>query len=233
MMKITPWKWFNRDPVTVEVEQSPLPPEEVVPLPNIVLIHGAHQSNITFEYFRHALPGFNYINVEWSTTGGFYDNLDEMIVAIKDRGPVFLVGHSMGGIYAAHLSQHVECVGGVTIAAPWGGSRAADWFKYIVPGYPLYREVGTKSPIILDAMQFNLPGRWTNYVSTEGNVPGMGGENDCVLTIESMAARKDIRSKYIRATHYEIVMSGELIHSVGKDFLRASEKYQSTVDKRK
>jgi hypothetical protein len=88
MKKLTPWKWFNRDPVTVEVEQ---PPEDNTPLPTIVLIHGAHQSNITFEYFRHALPGFRYINVDWSTTGGFHDNLDEMIVAIKDQGPVFLV----------------------------------------------------------------------------------------------------------------------------------------------
>lgn len=224
MMTLKPWKWFNRNPVTVEIE-PPHAHEEHAPLPSIVLIHGAHQSNVTFNFLRHALPGFQYINIEWSTTGGFYNNLEEMVDAVKDKGPVYLVGHSMGAIYAAHLSQFVHCIGGAAIAAPWGGSKAADWVRYMVPNYPLYKEVGTKSPIIYDAQQFDLPGRWTNYVSTEGNVPGIGGQNDCVLTIESMTARKDLRNKYIKATHYEIVLSTDLIHSVGKNFLRASEKY--------
>lgn len=229
MITIRPWKWFNRESITVEIEQ-PQKHEEHAPLPSIVLIHGAHQSNVTFEYFRHALPGFQYINIEWSTTGGFYNNLEEMGHALKNAGPVYLVGHSMGGIYSAHLSQHIDCIGGATISAPWGGSKAADWLRYMMPNYPLYKEVGTGSPIILDAQIFDLPGRWTNYVSTEGDVPGMGGKNDCVLTIDSMTTRKDLHTKYIKATHYEIVMSGDLIHSVGKNFLRASEKFQSGID---
>jgi pimeloyl-ACP methyl ester carboxylesterase len=152
-----------------------------------------------------------------------------MIVAIQDRGPVYLVGHSMGCIYAAHLSQHVDCIGGAALSAPWGGSKAADWLRYTTPNYPLYKEVGTKSPIIITGRQFKLPGQWTNYVSTNGNVPGMGEKNDCVLTVASMTARTDIKHKFIDATHYEILMSTSLIHSIGKDFLRASEKYQNNA----
>lgn len=225
---LRPWNWFKREPVSIEVEE-PHAHEEHAPLPSIVLIHGAHQSNVTFEYFRHALPGFQYINVEWSPVGGFYNNLDEMCAAVEPRGPVYIVGHSMGGIYAAHLAQHVECIGGATIATPWGGSKQADWVN-IVMQYPLYKEVGTKSQVIIDARNHDLPGRWTNYVSTQGNVPGMNEPNDCVLTVKSMTARKDIRTKYIEATHYEIVMSTDLIHSIGKNFIRASEKYHSEVD---
>lgn len=221
----SPLKWFKRNSVTVEIEHPHIY-EDQSPLPSMVLIHGAHQSNVTFEYLRHALPSFHYINIEWSPTGGFANNLNEMIEYVKTRGPVYLVGHSMGSIYAAHLSQHVECIGGATISAPWGGSKAADWIRYMMPSYPLYKEVGTKSPIILDAQKFTLPGQWINYVSTEGNVPGMNEQNDCVLTVSSMTARKDLYTKFIKATHYEIVMSTALIHSVGKNFLRASEKYQ-------
>lgn len=225
MINLRPWKWFHREAVSVEIEH-PQVFEENAPLPAIVLIHGAHQSNVTFEYFRHALPGFHYYNIEWSPLGGFYNNLEEMVSAVKDNGPVYIVGHSMGAIYAAHLSQQVNCIGGAALAAPWGGSKTADWVRYMVPNYPLYKEVGTKSPIIKDAREFPLPGRWTNYVSTEGNIPGMGGHNDCVLTIESMTTRKDLHTKYIKATHYELIMSTAMIHSIGKNFLRASEKYQ-------
>lgn len=225
MVSINPIKWFYRTPVNVEVEHVQVQ-EDQVPLPNIVLIHGAHQSNVSFEYMRHALPGFKYINVEWHAESGFELNFEEMKAALKSHtDPVYIIGHSMGSIYAAHLSQHLNCIGGAAISAPWEGSKQADWVRYMMPSYPLYREVGTKSPIITKARTMTLPGRWTNYVSTEGNVPGCGGPNDCVLTIESMTARKDMYTKYIKATHYEILMSTDLIHLIGKNFLRASEKF--------
>ena len=223
---LIPWKWFQRKPITVEIEH-PVDHDDNASLPSIVLIHGANQSNVSFEYLRYVLSGFQYINIEWNPTSGFYDNLDEMIVAVKDSGPVYLVGHSMGCIYAAHLSQHVDCIGGAALSAPWGGSKAADWLRYATPSYPLYKEVGTKSPIIVTGREFKLPGQWINYVSTKGDVPGIGEKNDCVLTVASMTARTDIKHKFIDATHYEILMSTSLIHSIGKNFLRASEKHQN------
>jgi pimeloyl-ACP methyl ester carboxylesterase len=224
------WSWFETQSIVVEIAKPTAKPTQPS-LPSIVLIHGANQTNTSFEFIRHALPGFRYINIEWSPTAGFHSNLDEMIAAVSEAGPVYLVGHSMGCIYAAHLSQHVECIGGAALAAPWGGSKAADWVRYMVPNYPLYKEVGTKSPIIKTAATLTLPGRWTNFITTQGDVPGMGGQNDCVLTLASMETRKDIFDVYIDATHYEVLLSPDLIHSLGKNFLSASEKYQPPLDK--
>lgn len=222
--------WPTPKPIIVDIAPAKVKPKKA-PLPSVVLIHGANQSSTSFEFIRHALPGFKYINIDWTATTPFEHNLDQMIDAVKDTGPVYLVGHSMGAIYAAHLSQHVNCIGGGALSAPWGGSKAADWLRYTTPSYPLYKEVGTKSPIIKEAAAYKLPGRWTNYITTQGNIPGMGGENDCVLTTVSMETRKDIYDMYIDATHYEVLLNLEIIQSLGKNFLIASERYDPTVDK--
>jgi len=221
--------WQNKKNIIVEVDPPVYEPEDSTTLPTIVLIHGANQTRLSFEYIRHALPCFQYINIEWNAFGNFYENTEEMINVLDGSGPVYIVGHSMGGIYAAHIAASVDCIGGSTISTPWGGSRAADWIKYLTPSYKLYYDVGTKGAPVLEAQAAALPGRWTNYISTAGNVPGMGDSNDCVLTISSMTKREDIYNVYIDATHYEILMSPKMIHSIGKNILRASEKNENSA----
>lgn len=223
-MKLFELNWFKKPDNGRKELETPRVTVDISPLPSIVLIHGANQTNLTFEYVRNALPGFTFINIDWSPSAGFKDNLAAMINAVKESGYVYLVGHSMGGIYAAHLSQHVDCIGGATIASPWAGSKAANFLKYVVPSDPIYREVQTKSVILKEAREFNLPGRWTNYVTTRGDLPGLGGANDCVLTYESMTARADLHTKFIDATHYEVVMSPLMVQSLANNFLKATEK---------
>lgn len=213
--------------ISVDVDLPSQEPEDVAPMPNIVLIHGANQTKMSFEYIRHALPCFQYINIEWDAFGNFYENVEQMVSVVEKAGPVYIVGHSMGGIYAAHIAESVDCIGGSTISTPWGGSKAADWIRYLTPSYKLYYDVGTKGAPVLEAQKAVLPGRWTNYISTTGNVPGMGDQNDCVLTVTSMSTRKGIYNKYINATHYEILMSPDMIHSIGKNILRAAETHSN------
>jgi pimeloyl-ACP methyl ester carboxylesterase len=223
-MHFNPHRWFSTKPKSSKPAVNFPGKIEHSIFPSIVLIHGANQTSGTFEYMRHALPGFDYINLEWSPVKEFNDNLADMTAVLDNHGPVYVVGHSMGGIYAAHLSQQADVIGGATIATPWGGSKAADWAKMVLPAFQVYKDVSTRATPITQAQTLDLPGHWTNYVTTRGNVPGLGGDNDCVLTVKSMTARTDIYTKYIDATHYEIVLNNELIHSLAKNFLRASEK---------
>ena len=117
----------------------------------MVLIHGAYQSSTSFAFLKHLLPQYQFISLGWDVKGKFNQNLKEMRSILKEHAPLYFVGHSMGGIYAAHLSESVNCIGGTAVSVPWGGSKAADWMKYIVPRHLLYHEVATSSPIVVKA----------------------------------------------------------------------------------
>lgn len=215
-----PWTWFKEDEVTVEIE--PIAIEQV--LPSIVLVHGANASNLTFAHIRSQMPTYHFINIDYSSSNGFYNNLDNMIDALADVGPVYLVGHSLGGIFALHLSQEIDVIGGTTISTPFGGSKTADWAKYMSPHHQVFKDVGVKSKPIVEAKEFELPGKWHNFVSTAGTVPWHGGQNDGVLTVDSMSARQDMRHAFVDSNHYEIVVNDDVISSINNNFIKAVKK---------
>lgn len=190
----------------------------------MVLIHGAYQSSTSFAFLKHLLPQYQFISLGWDVKGKFNQNLKEMRSILKGHAPLYFVGHSMGGIYAAHLSESVNCIGGTAVSVPWGGSKAADWMKYIVPRHQLYHEVATSSPIVVKARTMRLPGIWKNIVTTHGDNPGLKKPNDCVLSCDSMEARDDLPYAMLDATHHEALLRVDLIRSIEKNFLEAVEK---------
>ena len=44
-----------------------------------------------------------------------------------------MIGHSLGGLYALHLTKHVNVAGAVSISTPFAGSWTADWAIFFVP----------------------------------------------------------------------------------------------------
>ena len=176
--------------------------------PHVVWIHGANQSSNSFNYLRSHLPNWNCTLVEYSSHNTFYSNLTEILLNVKDQGPLFVVGHSLGGIYGLHLLKHCDVVGGVSISTPFRGSSAADWAKYIIPSYQLFKDVGRKSRPIVEANSIAVNVPWTQIVSTTGGVPYLNGENDGVVTVASMEHRKDdMDCIRVPHTHYEVVCS--------------------------
>ena len=174
----------------------------------VIWIHGANQSGLSFQYLRSLTRFKNELVVEYDTSNKFYSNLEILSNEINNvRGPYFIIGHSLGGLYALHLTKHVEIVGAVSISTPFAGSWTADWARFFVPTYQLFREVGRRSIPIKESQAINLNVDWTQIVSTKGNVPYHGGQNDGVCTIKSMKSRKDMELIEVPHTHFEVMCS--------------------------
>lgn len=175
--------------------------------PTVVWIHGANQTSLSFNYLRTKTNFEKEYLIDYSSMNRFYSNLDKMILDLKNIGPTFLIGHSLGGLYALHLTKHVDVVGGVSISTPFRGSSTADWAKYMVPNYPLFKDVGRRAPAVQDSFNINLDVPWTQIVSTTGSVPYHNGPNDGVVTVASMEHRQDMEFIRVEHTHYEVVCS--------------------------
>ena len=113
---------------------------------SVIWIHGANQSGLSFQYLRSLTRFQNELVVEYDTSNKIYSNLEMLSNEInKVRGPYFIIGHSLGGLYALHLTKHVDIAGAVSISTPFAGSWTADWARFFVPTYQLFREVGRRS----------------------------------------------------------------------------------------
>jgi pimeloyl-ACP methyl ester carboxylesterase len=174
---------------------------------NVIWIHGANQTSLSFNYLRERTQFPNEILINYSSADKFEYNLDKISEQIQNKGPHFIIGHSMGGLYALHLTQLHRIIGGVSISTPFAGSWTADWAKYIVPSYPLFKDVGRRSIPIKTCSSIEISIPWTQIVTTSGQVPYHGGPNDGVVTIESMKSRTDMKQIELHHTHYETMVS--------------------------
>jgi hypothetical protein len=134
-----------------------------------------------------------------------------MIVQLQNKGPLFLVGHSLGGIYAMHLIKHCEVVGGVSISTPFGGSKTAEFARLFMPTNQLFKDIGTKSQPILEAQQTKISVPWVQIVTTAGDNAIHITKNDGVVTHKSMTHRTDVEQETFHYTHYEIMASPEVV----------------------
>ena len=175
---------------------------------NVIWIHGANQSSTSFTYLREKCNFDREICANYSSTKGFYENLELIFDQVRQIEQCFLIAHSMGGLYALHLLQRLNVTGVVSISTPFNGSRTADWAKFFVPRYPLFRDVGKRSIPINEGHKIIIECPWTQIVSTTGGVPYHEGPNDGVCTTASMMHRKDdVEIVSVANTHFEVMVS--------------------------
>jgi pimeloyl-ACP methyl ester carboxylesterase len=194
-----------------ETVQEPV--YETFDYPHVVWIHGANQTSLSFGFLKEKLPHVPSTFVEYSSYVSFNSNLKKIIDETKNLGPIFVIGHSLGGIYGIHLINHLPVLGGISISTPFRGSSMADWARFLTPRFQLLKDIGRKSPPILEAQKIDLSNTpWTQLVTTGGNVPWMAQPNDSVVTIASMKHLSD-RMEIIEVpeNHYEVVCSNSTV----------------------
>jgi pimeloyl-ACP methyl ester carboxylesterase len=179
----------------------------------IVYIHGASATSESFNYLRDYIKGDD-LALDYNSAAGFLNNLEVMKDAIRDLDSIFLVAHSLGGIYALFLAHEFpdKVIGAVTLSTPYGGSKAADYAKFFLPFSRLMRDIGPHSEPMVLASMIPIRHPWTNVVTTKGDSPFMTEPNDGVVTIESMRKHShDMILVDLELNHYEVVMSPKTV----------------------
>ena len=198
---------------------------------NVVWIHGANQTGLSFQYLRSITKFKNELIVEYDTEKKFYDNLEVLSNEINQvDGPYFIVGHSLGGLYALHLTKYLDIVSAVSISTPFAGSWTADWARFFIPKYQLFKDVGRRSAPIKDSKDIEINFNWTQIISTKGSVPYHGGANDGVCTIKSMRSRKDMELIEVPYSHFEVMCSDAVAEIISKRYYSVLDAKILTVE---
>ena len=182
----------------------------------IVYIHGANATGESFNYIRQQIPHDDLI-VEYNSACGFVHNLKDMKDILRNERRVFFVAHSLGGVYAMHLAQHMSdrVSGAVTISTPYGGSEVATIARWFLPFSRLMRDIGPNDYPMRQTNHMTLPRAWTNIVTTRGTCPFISEPNDGVVTHQSMRHHADkMKLIDVPLNHYEILLSNHTVNII-------------------
>jgi pimeloyl-ACP methyl ester carboxylesterase len=179
----------------------------------IVYIHGASATSESFNYVKEHIGGEDYC-VNYDSRNGFENNLADIHDQIKNFTNIFFICHSLGGIYALHLSNMLEnqVVGAVTLSTPYGGAEIADVAKFFLPYSRLLRDVGPNSWAMKRANNIAITHPWLNIVTVKGNALWVPQPNDGVVTIASQKHHnKDMDLIDLEYNHYEVLLSDKTV----------------------
>jgi hypothetical protein len=185
-----------------------------------IFIHGANATSKSFNYIIKELNLNETIMINYNSNDGFYFNLEQIIKNIKkyNNDSFNIISHSLGGIYAIHLTKYINVNKVVSMSTPFNGSSFADWAKYLLPNYQLFRDVGVNTMPIIESNNIEIKIPWIQLVSTSGKVPWLVGDNDGIVTYMSMTSRNDVQYHKLPYNHYEIMCVPQTVQIIKKHF---------------
>jgi len=178
---------------------------------NLVYIHGANATSDSFNYIRSKLGAG--IDLNYDSRNGFENNLADMLTKLINVKDIAFISHSLGGIYALHISHAIpdQVLGAVTLSTPYGGAEVADYAQYFLPFSRLMRDIGPSSWAMKQAKKIKIQHPWTNIVTVKGQSPFILAANDGVVTIASQKHHEDMELVLVDYNHYEVVLADPVI----------------------
>jgi len=182
--------------------------------PRICYVHGAGATSRSFAYIKKSFPNHNYIDFEYNLN----NPIDETILQCADvlyKGPITIIGHSLGGLIAlsaAHLKPTVCRV--VTMCTPFAGSVFAEGMRWINPN-PLFDALRPSGKILTNIRLRDLPCPVFCFVATSG-LPLIQEDNDGVVTVESQMALKGASYSQYDLNHFEILLDDDVSRNLAK-----------------
>lgn len=188
----------------------------------IAFIHGLNCTGKIFTHVRSSLPEHEAIVVDYDSSQSIESSLRTIIETIDTQDPIWVVGHSLGGIlgYLLALRKHKEInvKGVVSISTPFGGSSTAGVLKWFFHRMEILRDLAPGSPIIKEVTTQKIKAPFISLVSVDGNLPFISGENDGIVTLESQRASLAKRKIDVRANHFEVMQDEKTVNTV-RDFI--------------
>lgn len=198
---------------------------------NVVYIHGAGQSPVSFNYIQLWMEQHEYLAPHYNIqtdTDVVVDNIGRLIKRRFGDQPVNIISHSFGGLLAVDLYRRgsVNLKKLVTMSTPWAGSRTAKWLGMVFRQSRLFENVKPDSDFLKRVTSTSLSDVPHLNVISEGGgnaAAGFGSEpNDGMITVASQEAIPDSfeTAEIFRATvsHGEILMSYDVVNRI-KEFL--------------
>jgi pimeloyl-ACP methyl ester carboxylesterase len=190
---------------------------------NLVFIHGAGATADSFNYLEAHFAGDKTF-IQYKSADGFFSNLSDMVDQLQGKGDLFIIAHSLGGVYAVHLAEALGAAvkGIVTIATPFNGSEFAIALNLLKP-CQLYLDISPLSVPILKGHKIKLACPLTQIVTMQGDSHLMAASNDGVVTENSMRARSGVTVVEAQSGHHEVLMRRHTVEVIQAAIERVQE----------
>lgn len=201
---------------------------------NIMFIHGAWSSRNSFNYLSNLLEKSEHPYIKDIIFFEYNPIKEELQFIInraykelnKDDTPTMVVGHSLGGLVALHVSDHPNSCHTITLSAPLSGIKIERMFQpFIYSRAPILAEIAPDAPLIRELHLKKYNKRVNCIITTEGYNPALLEKGDGVVTIHSQErwVPENAVMTYLPYNHHEVLQSDQ-VYSLIKKVLTNNSK---------
>jgi len=178
----------------------------------LVFIHGANSSSSSWNYAKLFFDGYPKTFIEFDSSVSFQKNLEQQEEQLANKKSIFFIAHSMGGVYAYYLQALLSNVkGGVTLAAPYGGSSISSILKLFFPGNVLWVDSCVSSPVIRGLQKLTMHPNWHQVVCTTTHTSYTLEPNDGLITKYSQMRLEGVNYIDVVDNHSEVLQNDHVI----------------------